>query len=207
MNDGHTTLKTIRHYLSMAVVVFATMTFCGLPLNAFAAQHSTKLASAVNLLGQPSNPFQEDNLATVLIFVTVDCPISNKYAPEIQRLRGLFEKKNIAFWIVYPDGDIPISEIRQHVQDYALGDKILRDPDHVLVKKAHATITPQAAIFDHNRKLVYTGRIDDRFAALGQQRSQPTIKDLEQNLNCVLENKPISPKTTKSIGCHISGLN
>jgi hypothetical protein len=203
----HATLKTIRHYLSTAVILFAAITMGAFPQNAFAEQHSTKLASALNLSEQPTNPFQEGNLATVLIFVTVDCPISNKYAPEIQRLRQLFEKKNIAFWIVYPDGDIPISEIRQHVHDYSLGDKILRDPNHYLVKKAHATITPQAALFDRNRKLIYSGRIDDRFAALGQQRSQPTTKDLEHNLDCVLEGKPISQRTTKSIGCHISGLN
>lgn len=202
------TLKKIAQFLSSVAFLWVGTTFCCFPQNGFAADRGAAQASgALDLSARTINPFNAGSTATVLIFVAVDCPISNKYAPEIQRLQRLFEKRNIAFWMVYPDGDTPVAEIRQHAREYGLGNKILRDPNHFLVKKAHATITPQAAIFDRNRNLVYLGRIDDRFVALGQERTQATYKDLEENLNCLLEGKPISQKETRSIGCHISGIN
>ena len=109
--------------------------------------------------------------------------------------------------MVYPDADTQVAEIKEHVREFGLGDRILRDPNHFLVKKAHATVTPEAAIFDRNRRLVYFGRIDDRFVALGQARAEATYRDLEQNLNMLLRGKPIPQKQTKAIGCHISGVN
>jgi len=163
--------------------------------------------SALDLDGHPAKPLNSTNLATVLVFVGVDCPISNKYSPEIRRLRSLFEKRNIAFWMVYPDGDVKADDIRKHVQAFDLGDRILRDPDHVLVKIAQATVTPEVAVFDRNRVLAYRGRIDDRFVALGKERSQATRKDLEINLNLLVNGQPITRKRTKSIGCQIPDLN
>ena len=37
----------------------------------------------------------------VLVFTTTDCPISNRYAPEIQRLAAKYDNK-IRFVLVYP---------------------------------------------------------------------------------------------------------
>ena len=43
---------------------------------------------------------QADRL-TVLVFTTTDCPISNRYAPEIQRLATKFGDR-AKFVLVYP---------------------------------------------------------------------------------------------------------
>jgi hypothetical protein len=188
------------------ILLFAACNFWrGTPLSAEIQR--TLSQTALDLAGHPVNPLERTNSATVLIFVSVDCPISNKYAPEIQRLKGVFEKQNVMFWMVYPEADTLVAEIKEHVREFGLGDRILRDPSHFLVKKARATVTPEAAIFDRNRRLVYFGRIDNRFVALGQARTEATYRDLEQNLNLLLQGKPIPQKQTKAIGCHISGLN
>ncbi len=163
--------------------------------------------SAFDLEGHSVNPLEFTNFATVLIFVGIDCPISNKYSPEIHRLRSLFENQGVAFWMIYPDSDARPDEIRKHARAFDLGNKILRDPNHFLVKMAQATVTPQAAIFDRNRDLVYCGRIDDRYVALGKERIQATRKDLEINLNLLVKGEPIVQKRTKSIGCQIPDLN
>jgi hypothetical protein len=39
----------------------------------------------------------------VLVFVRTDCPISNRYAPELRRLQDRFAPRGMAFWLVYPD--------------------------------------------------------------------------------------------------------
>ena len=40
---------------------------------------------------------------TVLIFVSTDCPVSNRYAPEITRLLEEFSPRGVRFQLVYPN--------------------------------------------------------------------------------------------------------
>ena len=44
--------------------------------------------------------------AVVLIFTRTDCPISNRYAPEVRRLYERFHDRGVRFWLVYPDPGI-----------------------------------------------------------------------------------------------------
>ena len=41
---------------------------------------------------------------TVLMFVTTDCPIANRYAPEIRRIYEEFSE-GVTFWLVYISDD------------------------------------------------------------------------------------------------------
>ena len=89
---------------------------------------------------------------TVLIFVSTDCPISNRYAPEIKRLHDEFTPQRRPL----PAG---LSESARYTrppsartsQEYGYPHIAQRDRDHTLVKMAGATITPEAAVFDSTR--------------------------------------------------------
>jgi hypothetical protein len=51
--------------------------------------------------------------AVVLFFTASDCPISNRYIPEIQRLAQEFGPRGVRVWFVYPNpGDMPRSFAR-----------------------------------------------------------------------------------------------
>src|SRR6478672_8191808 len=65
------------------------------------------LVSLFDLEGKSINPFQpvSNEKPTVFFFVSTDCPISNRYAPEIQRLAGEFSTNGVNSWLVYPDPD------------------------------------------------------------------------------------------------------
>src|SRR5437870_4430620 len=122
---------------------------------------------SLDLQGHLVDPFEAlGTNITVFIFVRTDCPISNKYAPEVRRLNRDFGAKKVRFWLVYPNGDETPVEIEKHLKEYDFGSKALRDPKHWLVKMSGATITPEAAVF-RGRHLIYHGRIDNRFADLG----------------------------------------
>ena len=41
--------------------------------------------------------------ATVFLFTSTDCPISNRYAPEVQRVYRAFAPKGVRFFLVYPN--------------------------------------------------------------------------------------------------------
>jgi hypothetical protein len=79
----------------------------------------------------------------------------------------------------------------------------LRDPAHALVKFTKATITPEAAVVAGGR-VVYRGRIDDRYVDLGVERPSPTVHDLADALAAVLAGKPVPHATTQAVGCFIA---
>jgi hypothetical protein len=143
---------------------------------------------------------------TVLIFVSTDCPISNRYAPEITRLHQEFASRGVRFRLVYPNPIDSDAAISKHLQAYALPPIGQRDSDHLLVKKAGATITPEAAVFDARERLVYLGRIDDRFVELGRERPTATQPDLRNALLAMLDGKTASPARTQAVGCFIADM-
>ena len=144
--------------------------------------------------------------ATVLIFVRTDCPISNRYAPEIQRIAARFSSDGVRFWLVYPDSSETADSIQKHRAEYHYDFGVVRDPKHVLVKAAKARVTPEAAIFLPGRKLVYHGRIDDRYIDFGKARSAANTHDLEAALDAVVAGKPVPSETTRAVGCYLADL-
>jgi peroxiredoxin len=144
--------------------------------------------------------------AIVFIFIRTDCPLSNRYAPEVRRLDNKFAKSGVRFWLVYPDPGESGEIIRNHIKEYEYRLKALRDPEHKLVKITGAQVTPEAAVFLPGGRMVYRGRIDDRYVALGKARPAPTTRDLEQVLEAILEGKQVTNKTTAAIGCFIPDL-
>lgn len=147
-----------------------------------------------------------DLRATVAIFVRTDCPISNRYAPEVTKIHDLFSGRGVAFWLVYPDPEAGDDAIRSHLAEYGYAIGALKDPEHAFVDRAGAEVTPEAAVFDADGKLVYRGRIDDRYVDFGKSRPQPTRRDLVLALEAVLEGRAIEEDRTQAIGCFIGDL-
>jgi AhpC/TSA family len=161
---------------------------------------------ALDLSGKPFDPFAETNhAATVLIFVSDDCPISNRYVPELRRLQDSFAGRGVGFWLVHADPTESAADIGEHDRQFGLTIPALRDPNHQLVKLSQAVVTPTAAVFKSDRTLVYHGRIDDRLADLGAERLEPSHHDLAEALEAVLAGRPVSVPETKAIGCFIPG--
>ena len=116
--------------------------------------------------------------AVVLVFVRTDCPISNRYAPLLQKLSEKFHAK-ANFWLVYPDRAEAGAQIKAHLQDYHYSIPALRDVRHALVKRSQATITPEAAVFDSSGRLLYHGRIDNWYEDFGRSRPAATTHELD----------------------------
>ena len=144
---------------------------------------------------------QPDRKATVLFFVLPDCPISNSYAPEIRRICADYEKKKVAFFLVHPDPDVTAEQAKAHAKEYGYTCPVLRDPAHVLVKKAGVATAPEVAILDMGGKVAYKGRIDDWYVDYGKRRGEPTRHDLRDSLDAILRGAAVPNPTTKAIGC------
>ena len=139
----------------------------------------------------------------VAIFLRTDCPIGNRYAPKISKLAAEFQSSDLQFTLVYPNQNETAEKIRQHLNEYSLDLTAYRDPHRTLVAQAQVTVTPEAAVFDRQRRLIYRGRIDDQFVDFGKARPAPTKDDLRDVLVAIREGREIEPTTTRAIGCYI----
>ena len=164
------------------------------------------LAVAICVSAFAQDPFASSARARVLLFVRTDCPLTNRYAPELQRLSAEFATRGVDFWMVYPDPAESAGAIENHIAQYRFPGKPLRDPDHQLVARARATVAPEAAVFDADGRLKYVGRIDDRFVDFGKARPAPRTHDLEDAISAVLAGKPVAQSKTRAVGCFLADL-
>jgi hypothetical protein len=143
--------------------------------------------------------------AIVFLFTSTDCPISNRYAPELKRLAATFVPQGVLFRLVYPNPAEDIPAIRTHLAAFAYAGAIeaLRDPKQALVKFVGATITPEAAVYAGGR-VQYRGRIDNRFVDFGVDRPAATEHDLYDAIAAVLAGKPVPHPQTQPVGCYIA---
>ena len=156
--------------------------------------------------GRQVDPFANPGAkAVVLIFVSTDCPIANRYAPTIQELYERYRSQPVGFWLVFADGSESRQKIQEHLAAYGHEAPALRDPQHRLVEFCGATKTPEAVVFAARRKLAYRGRIDDLFTDFGKWREQPTKHDLSDAIEAVLEGRAADPAQSAVIGCDIPG--
>jgi len=140
--------------------------------------------------------------ATVLFFLTTECPIGNLYSPEINRIVEQYKKQGVIFHAVYAYETS--AEIKKHRREYKLSLSAVLDPDLKLAKLTGATVTPEACVLGQDGKILYRGRIDDRAVKFGTVRLEPRVRDLRLALDAVLAGKPVAQKFTKPIGCYIS---
>lgn len=160
----------------------------------------------VDLEGKPVDPLSDPaSQAVVLLFVRTDCPLSNRYAPVLNNLYDRYTGQRIAFWLIYSDPHQERNEVRDQMRDYGFRAQPAIDARHELARLSAATVTPEAAVFV-GQKLIYHGRIDDQYPALGVSRPRPTKNDLDLVLNAVVEHRPVPETATRATGCALSDL-
>jgi len=170
------------------------------PASCFAQQ------TAFDLDGKTANPLKSDaGKVVVLVFVRGDCPVSGRYAPTIRQI-STQHQKDAHFYLIFPDKSESSEDIRKYLLDFRYSIPALRDPGHVLVKQAHAQVTPEAAVFDAKGALLYRGRIDNLYEAFGRARSAPTTHELEDAIQAVLAGHSPLNSRVAGVGCYISDL-
>jgi hypothetical protein len=155
------------------------------------------------LAADPFTPAAETK-ATVLLFVSSTCPVSNRYAPDFRKLNDEYAKQGVAFWLIYPDPADTPKDIQAHIAEFKLPGTPVPDTKHVYVKRAGATITPEAAVYNSRGQLTYRGRIDDRYSAVGVERQAPTRHDLQDAIAATLAGTAARESRTQAVGCYIA---
>ena len=128
--------------------------------------------------------------------------VSNRYAPDLQRLDQEFSPKGVQFRLVYVEPGLTSAAMEKHRREYGYSMPGVLDADHQFVRRAGVGITPEAAVFVQD-DLVYRGRIDDRYMSVGKERPRALHHDLEEVLSGILAGKRLSFRETQAVGCVI----
>ncbi|HWB87287.1 MAG TPA: thioredoxin family protein [Bryobacteraceae bacterium] len=192
--------QSVVHGLSGCVGLAALLLVAG--AGAYAAVPQFQLRDTAGALHNPAE--WHGHKAILLFFVTTDCPVTNSYVPEMNRIRQAYGARGVLVYAVQADTTIPTDTVARYAQDYRYSFPLLLDPHQLLIRDTGATITPQAAVLSPEGALLYLGRIDNRVEDFGQERLRATVPDLRNALDDVLAGKPVAHPRTKSVGCAIN---
>ncbi|MDX1953328.1 MAG: hypothetical protein SFY81_14210 [Verrucomicrobiota bacterium] len=141
----------------------------------------------------------------LLWFASVHCPISNRLTPTMLTLAHDY-REHVQFYIVYPNPQETEAEIHHHLREFKITLPHLRDPHLALARWSRVKVTPEVALYDPQGALIYHGRINDRFLALGQARPAPTTHELRDALDALLQGQSPQISHAPAVGCYISGI-
>ena len=135
---------------------------------------------------------------TVLIFIAVQCPVSNAYNERMEQLAEDYKAKGINVIGINSNVAEDAAAVKAHAADHKLTFTILKDGGNKIAEKLGASVTPEAYFIDPNSKLLYHGRIDN-----ARNAAQIETSDLRNALDAALAGKTIEKTEAKAFGCSI----
>ena len=141
--------------------------------------------------------------AYVFVFVTTQCPLVKRSLPKLVDLDQRFGPRDVQLVAVNVGPEDTIGDMAAQAIEFEAAFPFVKDADLSCGKTLGVERTPEVAVLNAERRLVYRGRIDDQLR-LGGARPEPTRKDLEEALNDVLEGRTVSVAETPVDGCLIT---
>jgi peroxiredoxin len=138
------------------------------------------------------------NNGSVLIFVSVQCPVSNAYNERMEKLAQDFKARGVTLIGINSNVTEAADAVKSHAAANNLTFPILKDTGNKIADRLGATKTPEAYVLDANNKLVYHGRIDN-----SREPSGVNASELRDALESLLAGKPIEKTTAMAFGCTI----
>ena len=135
---------------------------------------------------------------TVLLFIAVQCPVSNAYNERMEKLAQDYKAKGINVIGINSNVKEDAAAVKAHAAEHKFTFTILKDPANKIADKLGATVTPEAYFLDANNKLLYHGRIDN-----ARNIEQLETSDLRNALEAALAGKAIEKTEAKAFGCTI----
>ena len=136
-----------------------------------------------------------------LIFVDHECPISARYLGELNGFAAAADKAGIDFYAVISSPRRTWQDAAKLRDDYGLTFPVLLDPSGDLAARLGPVTMAEAFVIDERDRMIYRGRIDDRFAGIGQLRRVIRHHDLLDVFK-VAHDPEAKPRATAPIGCY-----
>lgn len=140
---------------------------------------------------------------TLFVFLSTECPLSNGYVPTINQLSRELISSGVAVVALNPNGAQDLRDLAAHRRKYAIDCPVLKDPQGRVAAAVGATICPSVVLLDREGRLIYRGRIDDRYARRGAAAGDIHRDDVREACREFLAGGPVSVPETTALGCPI----
>src|SRR5256886_3376149 len=149
----------------------------------------------------------------VIVFTCNHCPTAQYYEERLKQIVNDYKNKGVALLAINPNdpksvrldelGYTDLSDSFEEMKIRAKHKKFnfpyLYDGDTEVVSRAYGPVaTPHAFVFDRQRRLRYTGRVDD-----SERPDLVKTRDLRNALDALLAGRQVEVRQTKSFGCSI----
>ena len=153
----------------------------------------------------------------VLVFTCNHCPTAQAYEGRIKQLATDYQDKGVAVVAISPNDPLAVrldelgyTDVGDSFEDMKIRAKdnkfcfpYLYDGEDQKVSRAYGPVaTPHVFVFDKNRRLRYTGRIDD-----SAKPDHVTTHDTRTAIDAILANRPVPVEKTRTFGCSIKWSN
>lgn len=135
---------------------------------------------------------------TLVMFISVQCPVSNSYNDRMKALYEDYAAKGVKFIVMNANRTEPAAAVAEHARAHGFPFAVYKDEDNVVADKFGASVTPETYVIDASGTIRYHGSIDD-----SQNPSRVTSQRLREALDAVLAGKEPPQKETKAFGCSI----
>lgn len=136
--------------------------------------------------------------ATVIMFVSTQCPVSNAYNERMEKLAKNYSAKGVRFVGVNANKQESSGEIAEHSKEHGFTFPVLKDKGNVIADKFDAKVTPEIYVVNAKGDLVYHGQIDN-----SQNETKVKAHPLAAALDEVLAGQPVAQGDVAAFGCSI----
>src|SRR5262245_9438654 len=142
--------------------------------------------------------------ATVIVFLSSECPMSNSYLEPIAQLAERYSGRGVGFVLVNPSAQESDDQLARHATEFQIKLPLFHDPEHRITDALGARVTPEAFVIDAENRVRYQGRVDDQYVTRLKRRDQKTRNDLQIAIDELVAGKPVTQPKTEPIGCPIA---
>jgi peroxiredoxin len=135
---------------------------------------------------------------TVLIFIAVQCPVSNAYNERMEKLYEDYKARGVSVVGINANTTESAAEVKAHAKEKGLNFVILKDTEDKIADRLGAGHTPEAFFLDAAGKLVYHGAIDNAMNPV-----MVNTNHLRNAIDATLEGKQVERADVKAFGCSI----
>lgn len=166
---------------------------------------STYLFNYIQLNDASNGALAPEKIATVYIFMSETCPICKSLTPEIKKIESKYKKQGVEIIMVFPNITISTdTDIQKFREKFKITSKAIMDTNQELTKQFGATITPEVFVIENKtERIIYSGKVNDEFVALGKRKRTGINHYLETVLEDFINGTPNSISSTKAVGCFI----
>ena len=137
----------------------------------------------------------------VLVFLDTACPVATRYVPTLNGLHAEAEARGVSLYGILSNPGITWRESADFVNDFSVAFPVILDSAGDLALRLGPRVTSEAFVISTADRVVYRGRIDDRFASVGKLRTRISSHDLRTVIEAMSDGGQPEPYATEPIGC------